>query len=64
MITDTGMRDGRCKNIGLCLQVLCHEAAIGCTYTAYFLVIDKSMFFTKLLVPSMISCAHPLPQLY
>ena len=46
MITDTGMRDGRCKNIGLCLLVLCHEAAIGCTYTAYFLVIDKSMFFT------------------
>ena len=28
-------------------QVLCHKAAIGRTYTAYFLVIDKSMFFTK-----------------
>ena len=61
MVTDTGMRDGRCKNIGLCLQVLCHKAAIGRTYTAYFLVIDKSMFFTKQLCTFYNILCHPFP---
>ncbi len=61
MVTDAGMRDGRCKNIDPRLQVLCHEAAIGRTYTAYFPVIDKSMLFTKQLGTFYDILCHPFP---
>ena len=41
VVADTCVRDSCCENVGLCLQVLRHKAAITCTTTSYLLAINK-----------------------
>ena len=46
--TDARMTDSGCKQVGLCLQVLCHETAIAGTGATDFLRVDERMFFAEL----------------
>lgn len=55
VVTDTGVGDCRSEDVGDCLQILGHEAAVGCADTSDFLLVDIWMLGAKLLVPSMMS---------
>lgn len=57
-VADSGMRDGGGKDIRFCLQVLCHEATVGCPYATDLFSVDKVVFGTEFLCSfdDLVSC--------
>ena len=51
MVGNACVGHGGSKDVSLCLQVLCHEAAIGGTHTADLGGIDEGMLLANLLRP-------------
>src|SRR5699024_5565015 len=49
--TDARMTDCGSKQVGFCLQILCHEATVAGAGTTDFLRVDERMLFAELFCP-------------